>query len=327
MKKPYISTIIVARNAGKSIEKSLKSLIEQDYPKDLYEIIFVDGVSEDQTLKIAENILENSKLDYQIIINPKKTLASGWNLAIKKAKGNYVVRIDAHVEAYKDFLDKSISTLLEMQDVTCVGGKAITVVEGKNHEIISNVLSSPFGVGNSTFRVSNTAQYADTAACGLYRKEIFDVIGFFDESLGRSQDTELHARITAAGGKFYFNPEIKVKYYARNTYTGIIKQAYHNGKWNIAVWKKNKRSLMLRHLIPLFFVLSIIILGTLSIFSMLFLKILLCELIFYFILALFAGLQKNRYPIQLMKTIFLFFLMHTAYGIGSINSFIHYRNL
>lgn len=46
MKKPYISTIIVARNAGKSIEKSLKSLIEQDYPKDLYEIIFVDGVSE-----------------------------------------------------------------------------------------------------------------------------------------------------------------------------------------------------------------------------------------------------------------------------------------
>ena len=71
MKKPYISTIIVARNAGKSIEKSLKSLIEQDYPKDLYEIIFVDGVSEDQTLKIAENILENSKLDFQIIINPK----------------------------------------------------------------------------------------------------------------------------------------------------------------------------------------------------------------------------------------------------------------
>ena len=83
MKKPYISTIIVARNAGKSIEKSLKSLIEQDYPKDLYEIIFVDGVSEDQTLKIAENILENSKLDYQIIINPKKTLASGWNLKVK----------------------------------------------------------------------------------------------------------------------------------------------------------------------------------------------------------------------------------------------------
>ena len=74
MKKPYISTIIVARNAGKSIEKSLKSLIEQDYPKDLYEIIFVDGVSEDQTLKIAENILENSKLDYQIIINPKKKM-------------------------------------------------------------------------------------------------------------------------------------------------------------------------------------------------------------------------------------------------------------
>ena len=71
MNKQYISSIIVARNAECSIEKSLMSLIRQNYPHDLYEIVFVDGQSEDRTLEIAENILAQSKLNYQIFINQK----------------------------------------------------------------------------------------------------------------------------------------------------------------------------------------------------------------------------------------------------------------
>lgn len=327
MNKQYISSIIVARNAECSIEKSLMSLIRQNYPHDLYEIVFVDGQSEDRTLEIAENILAQSKLNYQIFINQKKTLASGWNLAIKNAKGNFVVRIDAHVEADQDFLKNSIHTLQKMPDVTCVGGKAITVVEGRNSEVISNVLSSPFGVGNSTFRVSENAQYADTAACGLYRKEIFDTVGYFDESLVRSQDTELHSRIAAAGGRFYFNPKIKVKYYARNTYKEVIKQAYQNGKWNIAVWKKNKKSLMIRHLIPLFFVLSLILLLFLSFFYKIFYYLLICELSTYLVCAFFASLKKCKKPTKVIKMVILFFSMHAAYGSGSIHSFINYRNI
>ena len=120
------------------------------------EIIIIDGESNDGTLDEVKSIqAEYCSDDFSISIipNPKRILAAGWNLGIKAAKGEYVVRIDAHSVATEDFIAKSVETMMRVNAV-CVGGKLISKSLNGDDDVVSKVLSSPFGVGNSSFRVS-----------------------------------------------------------------------------------------------------------------------------------------------------------------------------
>ena len=315
---PFVSALLVTRNEEKFIEKSLSSLVAQDYPKDKYEIIVIDGDSSDRTIEIVKRIAKGSEVSVKILRNEKRILASGWNIGIKNATGDYVVRIDAHAEVPVDFISLNVRTMLTVKDAVCVGGRLVTEsLDGNN--LISKVLASRFGVGNSSFRTSSEPQYADTAVYGLYRKEIFEQVGYFNESLERNQDIELHSRIRRAGGKFYFNPKIVSVYYARNTLRKMLKQALGNGKWNMVLLKKGCAALSFRHFIPFFFVMFIIcslVLGV--VFHRFFIYLLLTVMIFHMLLGILAAMAKTRDFVEVILMPFYFLLLHLSYGMGFI---------
>lgn len=315
---PFISVLLVTRNEKSYIEASLSSLINQTYPKECYEIIVVDGMSTDGTPDLVRALAEKhaqSGLEIRILENPKKILASGWNIGIKNSRGDYVVRIDAHSEAKDTFLMKSVETMQRV-DAVCVGGRLTTASLEGDKKAISHVLSSPFGIGNSSFRVSNTEGYADTAVYGLYKKEIFEKVGYFNESFVRNQDIELHGRIKKAGGKFYFNPEIECTYYARNTTKKMMRQAYGNGKWNMVLLKKSGGSLSLRHLVPFAFVLYLILSAIGGIFFHHIWYLAGCVTALHLALGLVAAFKKTRKFSEFIIMPFLFILLHISYGVG-----------
>lgn len=316
---PFISTLLVTRNEQAFIEKAMLSYINQTYPKEYYEIIVIDGESTDNTTQIVRELISKYKtdtFDIRLIENPKHILSSGWNIGIKNAKGDYVVRIDAHAEAASDFIEKNVETMLSVTDAVCVGGKLTTKSLGGDDDIISKVLSSPFGVGNSSFRVSENAGYADTAVYGLYKKEIFDKVGYFNEQYVRNQDIELHSRIRAAGGKFYFNPEISSVYYSRNTVKKMVKQAFGNGKWNMVLLKNQNSALSLRHLVPFAFVLFLLATTILGFFSKYFWFLEIGVILLHLMIGLVAGSKKTKKISAIVKMPFLFLLLHLSYGVG-----------
>ena len=318
-----ITAMIVVRNEEEYIKLSLKSLLEQDFPEKQYEIIVVDGNSTDSTLDNIKLLKKEYKGKTKITIleNPKKLLAAGWNIGIKEAKGKYVVRIDAHAEAKKDFLKTNLETMKKLpKDVACVGGKLESVTLAESDKTISKILSSPFGIGNSKFRYADKSQYVDTVAYGLYKKEVFDEVGYFDETLERNKDNNMHDRIISAGYKFYFNPKIQSKYYVRNSLKKLLRQGFLNGKWNIIVFRQSKKSLSLRHLIPLLFVLSIIGLSLLALLSKYFIYLLGIEMILYFGLAIIFAVKKTKNVFEIFKMMSYFFMFHIAYGLGSVIS-------
>lgn len=322
MQFPFVSALLVTRNEQAYIEQALLSLINQTYPKDSYEIIVIDGESSDDTLKIINGLIKQHKtegFDIRIINNPKHILAAGWNLGIKHARGDYVVRIDAHGEASANFIEKNVETMLSVKDAVCVGGKLITKSLDGDNDVISKVLSSPFGVGNSSFRVSDSPGYADTAVYGLYKKEIFEKVGFFDEKFVRNQDIELHSRIRAAGGKFYFNPEICCIYYSRNTVKKMAKQAFGNGKWNMVLLKYQNSALSLRHLVPFAFVLYLIASIIIGLFSKFFWFLEIGVLLVHLMLGLLAACKKTRKLSEIVKMPFLFLVLHVSYGTGYLS--------
>lgn len=323
MNEILVTAMVVVRNEEEYIKISLKSLLEQNFPENQYEVIIIDGMSDDNTMKNIQEIIANYKGQVQIKIlqNEKKLLAPGWNLGIKNAQGKYVIRIDAHAKASKDFIKKSIETMKELpEDVACVGGKLTSVSLEDDDKTISKVLSSPFGIGNSKFRYSDKAQYTDTVAFGLYRKEVFEKVGYFDENLARNQDNNMHNRIRKAGYKFYFNPEIQSEYYVRNSLKKMMKQGFQNGKWNIIVFRQDKESLSIRHLVPLMFVLSIILMTILSFVHKIFLYLFILELVLYILLGIIFAIKKTKNIFEILKMILYFLLLHISYGTGSLLS-------
>ena len=117
------------------------------------------------------------------------------------------------------------------------------------------------GVGNSGFRVPSKTQYVDTVAFGMYRRDIFSKIGYFDETLIRNQDFELNQRIIQNGGKLLLVPKIQIYYYNRTSLIKLFKQYFFYGFWKVRVVTKNFIAFKFRYQIPFIFVLVILVLS------------------------------------------------------------------
>jgi glycosyltransferase involved in cell wall biosynthesis len=325
---PVITLLIVVRNEKDYILKALNSLLNQTYPKKSTEIIIVDGMSNDGTREIIrEKITELQKagIDIKMIDNPKHILASGWNIGIKSSKGDVVCRIDTHSEICSDYVEIGIRELLNRQKerVVCVGGVLENIGEGIIGGAIADLFSSKFGMGNSAFRTGvKEPKYTDTAVFGLYWKWIFDKVGYFDESLRRNQDIDLHDRILKAGYRFLTHPSMKIKYYVRNTISGLIKKAFGDGYWVIASSKS-----YLRHRIPLYFVLYLLFIPFVFLItnttSLQWIRYAyLIPLILYALLLIFFSIKDGKSLSKKLLLLFLFPTFHISYGLGSFKALL-----
>ena len=162
-------------------------------------------------------------------------------------------------------------------------------------EAIAKVLSSRFGVGDSRFRVGGESGYVDTVPFGAFRREVFEKVGLFDEDMIRSEDNDINARIIESGGKVFLSEKIHSIYYCRDTVPALLKQGLMNGNALFQTIWRNPRAMRLRHFIPFLFLLSVIILPVIGIFSLPVRWLFASELILYFLLDIvFSFFAENR---------------------------------
>ena len=179
---PLVSVLVPMRNEERYIEACLRSLAGQDYPRDRFEVLVIDGASTDRSRNLAQQFAAAGEIDMRILDNRAQKTAPGLNIGLDAARGEVIVRVDAHAEVWPDFLSQSIATLRET-DADAVGGPIESVAEGLVGEAIALAMSSPFGVGNAAFRYSQQAQYTDTVAFAAYRRDVFERIGGFAEDI------------------------------------------------------------------------------------------------------------------------------------------------
>lgn len=308
-----VAVVIPCRNEEKYIGACIRSVLQQTIP--VKEIFICDGLSTDGTKKIAEDFSAKHP-EVKCVDNTKQTTPYALNLGIKNSTSDVVIILGAHAELDKDYVKYCLEVFEKDSAIGCAGG----IIENRNEndasEIISLAMSSPFGVGNAHFRTGAKSGYVDTVAFGAYRKEVFEKAGYFDEELARNQDDEFNFRISKHGFKIYLDERIRSVYFVRGSYAKLRKQYYQYGFWKVYVNKKHKIITTIRQLFPALFILFLFSGAITSFFSFWILWAYLGVIVLYVICANWFAWQKTGNPGKMIQVIFVFFILHFAYGTG-----------
>lgn len=308
-----VTIIVPVLNEEKHINALLSSLVSQSYPVDDMEWILIDGGSNDRTLEIISRYIDL----YPLILlhSDGKGTPHSLNTGIKRSRGKYIIRLDAHTAYPSEYIERCV-WYLDNTDADNVGGRVETVADGFIGSAIAKMLSSRFGVGGSEFRISGQSGYVDTVPFGAFRREVFNKVGMFNEELLRSEDNDLNARIRKAGGKIYMAEDIVSEYHCRDTVSGLLRYGAQNGNALFRTIRLNPKAMSIRHFIPFMFVLSLLALPALGVFIPAFRSLLYVEIALYLIIDLYFSFFSGEPELGIM-TLWLYPLFHISYGIGS----------
>lgn len=322
MKKNKVSVIVPLYNEERYIKDFIVSLANQTFPMEQMEWILVDGKSTDNTVGIIRSFLEDKKYPIVLLHNEKRKTPYALNMAIERASGDYIIRLDAHASYDCNYIERCVY-YLDTTDADNVGGVAQTVASGFVGEAISKMLSTKFGVGGSDFRIGNGNRYVDTVPFGAFRKEVFERVGLFNTKLLRSEDNDMNSRIRESGGKIWLSEDIKFKYFCRDTVKGILKMGLQNGNALFFTLRENSKAMSLRHFIPFLFLISLLVMPVISVFLPIFWWAFLAELSLYLLLDIYFSFVTIK-PARLgLVTIWLYPLFHIVYGFGSLLSLLN----
>lgn len=316
---PAVSVVMPILNEQRHLESAVERVFNQDYAGQV-ELILALGPSTDLTNEIA-NKLANKYKEIKLITNPTGKTPNALNLAIREAKFEIIVRLDGHALIQSDYLRIAVETLISTE-ADNVGG--IMDAQGTTNfeKAVARAMTSKFGVGNAPFHIGGQAQEALTVYLGVFRKNVFDRVGFFNEDFVRAQDWELNYRIRSSGGKIWFNPKLKVTYRPRSNLLALAKQYFQYGQGRKRIVKHHKESVSLRYLTPPLTVLGITfgtLLGFIGLFSGIELLQLgfLAPLIYLAAVLLASGFGSRGLSFKSMLFLpIVFICMHICWGVG-----------
>jgi succinoglycan biosynthesis protein ExoA len=261
---PFVSIVLPIRNEADHIGACIGRLLDQDYPHERMEIIVVDGMSDDGTRdRLRELQATSRRVAIRVIDNPAMIVPTALNLAIEAARGDVIVRMDGHTTPATDYVSACVAAL-RTSGAANVGGVIEPTGLTPMGEAVAVVTSHPLGVGDAKYRTGGAAGSVDTVPFGAFRRDVFERVGLFDESMVRNQDYEMNVRIRQAGESIYLDPAIRSVYTPRSDVTSLWKQYLQYGWWRVETVRRHPGSLRWRQAVPPVFVAALVVLALLG---------------------------------------------------------------
>lgn len=318
--------VVLCRNEVRYIERCVRSLAANREQYSNLEIIVVDGMSDDGTRDVLQGLL--AELPFvRVEDNPLRITPAAFNIGITKSAGRYILPAGAHC-VYPPHYCHRLITALEASGADNVGGHCRTVPANSSSIArgIAAAMSHPIGVGNALFRLApKEARWVDTVPFGCYRRELFDRIGLFDESLQRNQDDEFNHRLRSKGGSILLIPDVQVDYVARSTLGQLRRTFWQYGLFKPLAALKVGTLPTLRQLVPPAFVVLLVLGVTLSPFVSL-ARLGLCALASAYLIAIggaaFSVAGRSGAAVGASFSVAVV-TMHLSYGSGWITGLVH----
>lgn len=320
---PLLSVVVLARNESDHIDRCLNSLLSSSYPAAQMEILVVDGMSTDGTRECVAAVARRENR-VRLVDNRQETTPAAMNVGVRAADGDLVAIVSGHVTLDPNYLEICVTRLLS-HDADQVGGVAMYTPRRNTAmgRAIAVALAHPIGAGaNAKYKTgTDRPLWVDSAFCSVFRREVFQRVGLFDERLLRSQDMDHSVRMRRAGFRILLAPGAVVHYFARSGFLDSTKYNFGNGFWATYPLGLGIRLARWRHLVPLAFVGTLFITGVLA-FSFSWSRYALATMVgLYFgslVVAASATTIRRRDPALLFVLPLALAVLHVGYGLGSL---------
>jgi succinoglycan biosynthesis protein ExoA len=247
-----VSVIVPVRNEAKHIARTLRGLANQAFPVADYEILVVDGESEDGTRDI---VLEHQPIipNLYLFDNAKCLASAGRNVGVQHARGDFIVIVDGHCQIRDpQYLTKLVAAFESSRADSLGRPQPLRADNPTPFQIaVTAARSSWLGHNPASAIYSNDAGFIDPDNVAVaYRHGVFERVGMFDESFDACEDVEFNTRVRLAGLTCYFAPNIAVEYQPRSTLRGLAYQMARYGRGRAKLARKHLSTVTIPSLVP-----------------------------------------------------------------------------
>lgn len=249
-----VAVVIPCRNEAATIRQLLDAVAAQTRTPD--DVVIVDDGSTDGTPLVIEDWRRaHPNISIRVVQGPSRGVAAAVNAGIAACSVDVIVRLDGHSIPSPNYIAASLSALSQ-SGVGVAGGLwqiepgAATVVA----RAIAKVVSHRLGSGGALYRDASggteRAVPVDTVPFGAFRRELWQQLGGFDETLSANEDYDFNYRARRASLKIVLDPRIQSAYFARPTLAALGRQYHRYGFWKLQMLRKDARALHWRQVPP-----------------------------------------------------------------------------
>jgi hypothetical protein len=223
-----VTFVMPVLNEHDYLQRAVETVLAQEVDGPA-EIVLALGPSNDGTTELAHR-LAAADPRIRLVDNPRADIPVGLNRAIAAGRHPTIVRVDAHSELAPGYTTRALDTLARLRAAN-VGG--VMRAEGRTpfQRAVAHAYNSPIGLGGGAYHGGGAAGEAESAYLGVMRRDVVEEIGGFDETIRRGEDWELNLRIRQAGYRVWFDPELAVTYWPRESWLRLVRQFRATGTW------------------------------------------------------------------------------------------------
>lgn len=201
--KPKVTIGVCVKDCEKSINDAIDSIISQDYPHRLMEVIFVDDGSTDRTLSIIENYAQKIDIQTKIFRQEWKGLGISRNVVVDNSSGDFIIWVDGDMVLSRDFVRRQVEFMERNPSIGIAKGK-YALSSGPSLASTLEIYSR--AADKMTDFNMNKSKSMGTGAC-IYRLEAVRQAGGFDENLkGYGEDWDIECKVREAGWSLQTTP-------------------------------------------------------------------------------------------------------------------------
>lgn len=198
MVKPKVTIGVCVKNGAATIREAIESIIAQDFPHELMELIFVDDGSEDNTLSVIQERVSRINIPAKVFHSSWRGLGHARNMVAANAEGDYILWVDGDMVLARDFVRKLVKFMEQHPEVGITKGEQALEPGGN---LLATLETYARAAGRMVDYQSEKARSKALGTGGsIYRIEALTQVGGFDENLrGYNEDWDIEIRARSAG--------------------------------------------------------------------------------------------------------------------------------
>ena len=226
-RKPKVTIGLCVKDVEQTIKEAIDSILNQDFPRELMELIVVDGYSRDKTLTIIKEVLSKKNIKNKVFYE-NEGLGLARQIVVDNASGDYIIWVDGDMILAQNHVRKQVEFMEQNPEVGIAGGKFEMRPEVNLVGTLENI---EWLVWDYECQNKSTSKPLRNYCGGtIYRVRAIREAGGFDRMIkGSGEDLDAEYRISEAGWLLHFTTEASFHDRRKETLRGVWKENFWYG--------------------------------------------------------------------------------------------------